>query len=344
MVDVAGAELEPELGGGDLVGGGEPAGRGRAAGSRRARVRRSPRVRVTAAIDAADVAGEVVGVAQRDLEAGEVQAQAVAQAEPGPATWPAPPVTTTDSGPANPRTSGRSVSRSTKRGRRRSAVPRAARARRTPRWRRGGGRRRAGRSRRRRRGRPGGRGIGRLAGRRSHGATLAITHIADDQCPIIGRMQKDVTMAHYRQRRHAVPPKRHTQHRDADGHLYREELMGEEGFSSDSSLLYHRGVPSARSSTARSGSSPTSRARPTTRSSRATSSCTTSRPARCPVEGRRLVLGNNDVRIAYVVTGTDPSPALPQRHRRRVRVRRARHRHRRDRLRRRAPTAPATTS
>ena len=24
--------------------------------------------------------------------------------------------------------------------------------------------------------------------------------------------------------------------------------------------------------------------------------------------GRRLVLGNNDVRIAYVVTGTDPSP------------------------------------
>ena len=42
-----------------------------------------------------------------------------------------------------------------------------------------------------------------------------------------------------------VPPKRHTQHRDPDGNLYREELMGEEGFSSDSSLLYHRGVPSA---------------------------------------------------------------------------------------------------
>ena len=41
------------------------------------------------------------------------------------------------------------------------------------------------------------------------------------------------------------PPKRHTQHRDPDGQLYREELMGEEGFSSDSSLLYHRGVPSA---------------------------------------------------------------------------------------------------
>ena len=42
-----------------------------------------------------------------------------------------------------------------------------------------------------------------------------------------------------------VPPKRHTRHRDSAGNLYREELMGEEGFSSDSSLLYHRGVPSA---------------------------------------------------------------------------------------------------
>ena len=28
----------------------------------------------------------------------------------------------------------------------------------------------------------------------------------------------------------------------------------------------------------------------------------------CPVEGRRLVLGNNDVRITYVVTGTEASP------------------------------------
>ncbi|MGA8257294.1 MAG: homogentisate 1,2-dioxygenase, partial [Nocardioides sp.] len=51
-------------------------------------------------------------------------------------------------------------------------------------------------------------------------------------------------MAYYR-RLGDVPPKRHTQHRDGDGRLYYEELMGEEGFSSDSSLLYHRGVPSA---------------------------------------------------------------------------------------------------
>ena len=37
-----------------------------------------------------------------------------------------------------------------------------------------------------------------------------------------------------------VPRKRHTQFRRPDGGLYAEELMGQEGFSSDSSLLYHR--------------------------------------------------------------------------------------------------------
>src|SRR5436190_21411078 len=42
-----------------------------------------------------------------------------------------------------------------------------------------------------------------------------------------------------------VPPKRHTQFRRPDGGLYAEELMGQEGFSSDSSLLYHRYPPTA---------------------------------------------------------------------------------------------------
>ena len=51
-------------------------------------------------------------------------------------------------------------------------------------------------------------------------------------------------MAHY-QSAGNIPPKRHTQFRDSMGNLYHEELMGEEGFSSDSSLLYHLGVPSA---------------------------------------------------------------------------------------------------
>ena len=42
-----------------------------------------------------------------------------------------------------------------------------------------------------------------------------------------------------------IPPKRHTVFRQLDGTLYAEELMGEEGFSSDSSLLYHRFIPAA---------------------------------------------------------------------------------------------------
>ncbi|HEY9525387.1 MAG TPA: homogentisate 1,2-dioxygenase domain-containing protein [Thermopolyspora sp.] len=51
-------------------------------------------------------------------------------------------------------------------------------------------------------------------------------------------------MPYYRQVAQ-IPPKRHTQFRTPDGGLYYEELMGEEGFSSDSSLLYHRTIPSA---------------------------------------------------------------------------------------------------
>ena len=106
-----------------------------------------------------------------------------------------------------------------------------------------------------------------------------------------------------------VPPKRHIQHRGPEGGLYREELMGEEGFSSDSALLYHRGVPSALTNSVVWELPDQSR--------------TPNHPLKArhlrlhdldfgagadAVTGRRLVLGNNDVRIAYVVTGTDPSP------------------------------------
>jgi homogentisate 1,2-dioxygenase len=51
-------------------------------------------------------------------------------------------------------------------------------------------------------------------------------------------------MPHYRSVGE-VPRKRHVQARRPDGRLYSEELMGEEGFSSDSSLLYHREPPTA---------------------------------------------------------------------------------------------------
>jgi homogentisate 1,2-dioxygenase len=42
-----------------------------------------------------------------------------------------------------------------------------------------------------------------------------------------------------------IPRKRHIRFRRPDGGLYAEELMGEEGFSSDSSLLYHAHPPTA---------------------------------------------------------------------------------------------------
>jgi len=113
-------------------------------------------------------------------------------------------------------------------------------------------------------------------------------------------------VAHYRQIG-TVPPKRHTQHRGPDGNLYYEELMGEEGFSSDSSLLYHRGVPSAIVASEvwqlpDQSRTPNHPLKPRHLKLHDLTTKT------CPVEGRRMVLGNNDVRIGYVVTGTDPSP------------------------------------
>jgi homogentisate 1,2-dioxygenase len=103
-----------------------------------------------------------------------------------------------------------------------------------------------------------------------------------------------------------VPPTRHTQHRDADGHLFREELMGEEGFSSDSSLLYHRGVPSAivDSQVWELPDLATTPNHPLKPRHLRLHDLQTGGDA---VLDRRLVLGNNDVRIGYVVTGTEPS-------------------------------------
>ncbi|SOD72817.1 homogentisate 1,2-dioxygenase [Jatrophihabitans sp. GAS493] len=113
-------------------------------------------------------------------------------------------------------------------------------------------------------------------------------------------------MAHY-QARGSIPPKRHTQHRSDSGDLYYEELMGEEGFSSDSSLLYHRGLPSALVD-ARPWSLPDQTTLP--------NEPLLPRHLRLPdlfdaagadsvdvVTGRRLVLANDDVRISYVVAG-----------------------------------------
>jgi homogentisate 1,2-dioxygenase len=112
-------------------------------------------------------------------------------------------------------------------------------------------------------------------------------------------------MAFYRQVGD-VPPKRHTQFRQPDGRLYSEELVGEEGFSSDSSLLYHRGIPSAIVD-----------ARQWDLADQSTSANSPLIPRHLrlhdlfvgdahrktdTVTGRRLVLGNADVRISYAVS------------------------------------------
>ncbi|WP_055585953.1 homogentisate 1,2-dioxygenase [Streptacidiphilus griseoplanus] len=108
-----------------------------------------------------------------------------------------------------------------------------------------------------------------------------------------------------------VPPKRHTQFRRDDGGLYFEELMGEEGFTSDSSLLYHRHIPSAMVD---------SRVWPLTEAKQEPNHPLKPFHFRLhdlfpgegwrqadPVTDRRVVLGNADVRIAYVAAGR-PSP------------------------------------
>ncbi|TYL51775.1 homogentisate 1,2-dioxygenase [Nocardioides sp. BGMRC 2183] len=113
-------------------------------------------------------------------------------------------------------------------------------------------------------------------------------------------------MAHY-QRMGDVPPKRHTQHRAPDGGLYREELMGEEGFSSDSSLLYHSGVPSALVD-ARAWDLPDQATAPNApllprHLAPHTLFVGSDVAGVDAVTGRRLLLGNADVRIGYVVAG-----------------------------------------
>ena len=110
-------------------------------------------------------------------------------------------------------------------------------------------------------------------------------------------------MAHYRTAGD-VPPKRHTQHRRPDGGLYAEELMGEEGFSSDSSLLYHCGLPSALVD-ARPWELPDTATTPNApllpRHLRLHDLAFAAAADADAVQHRRLVLANADVRISYVV-------------------------------------------
>lgn len=118
-------------------------------------------------------------------------------------------------------------------------------------------------------------------------------------------------MAYYRQVG-TIPPKRHTQFRKDDGGLHYEELVGEEGFSSDSSLLYHQEIPSAivasrqwelsdHALTANHPLMPRHFTLPSLFGG------DTPGAGIDVVTGRRLFLGNGDVRLYYVVA-TETSP------------------------------------
>ncbi|MCF8608730.1 homogentisate 1,2-dioxygenase [Gordonia sp. HY285] len=107
-----------------------------------------------------------------------------------------------------------------------------------------------------------------------------------------------------------IPRKRHITFEASDGAPYFEEFIGEEGFSSTGSLLYHRGVP-ANLVDSRDWSLGDVSTEPNTplgprhfRLPELFSDTVTGRDVVCH---RRLILANDDVRISYVVADS-PSP------------------------------------
>ena len=103
-----------------------------------------------------------------------------------------------------------------------------------------------------------------------------------------------------------VPRKRHVQFRQPDGSLYAEELMGEEGFSSDSSLLYHRNLPTAIVNARSAGTSEVTLhpASPLLPRHLLTHKVAEGGDV---VNGRTVLMGNSTVRLSYVAA-TEDSP------------------------------------
>ncbi|HYN34645.1 MAG TPA: cupin domain-containing protein [Ilumatobacteraceae bacterium] len=98
-----------------------------------------------------------------------------------------------------------------------------------------------------------------------------------------------------------VPAKRHTHHHDDQGHRFAEELMGQEGFSSNSSLLYHRHSPSALSriepiDAAIADATPDVPLTPR----HIRTGMLDGAPDADAVTGRRVLLANDDVEVAWV--------------------------------------------
>jgi homogentisate 1,2-dioxygenase len=111
---------------------------------------------------------------------------------------------------------------------------------------------------------------------------------------------EEVEMPYYR-RVGEVPPKRHMQFRQPDGSLYAEELMGVEGFSADSALLYHRRLPTAIVKAEAVEEPDPARALEPNRPLLPRHFRTGALPVGGDlVTGRQLLLGNDDVRISYV--------------------------------------------
>jgi len=102
-------------------------------------------------------------------------------------------------------------------------------------------------------------------------------------------------MPYYLQRGE-VPHKRHTQFRKPDGMLYREEVMGLEGFSGIQSILYHHFLPPRVARTEDLGPAAPTYVEFGAVRHRAFSTLDT--PAGGdPVSARRVLLGNNDVTL-----------------------------------------------
>ena len=104
-----------------------------------------------------------------------------------------------------------------------------------------------------------------------------------------------------------LPPKRHTQFRKPDGGLYAEELMGTDGFSAESALLYHEHLPTAIVDSrvwAEPAEALTANHPLLPRHLRTSKLDTGSAD---PITGRQLLLANDDVRISYAIADR-PSP------------------------------------
>ena len=104
-----------------------------------------------------------------------------------------------------------------------------------------------------------------------------------------------------------IPRKRHTLHR-VDGNVAAEELMGEEGFSAASSLLYHRHSPSAlHTIESVEAPEPVFTANSPLQPHHLRTGDLGTGASSDPVLGRRYLLGNDQVAMAWV-SASESSP------------------------------------